>query len=196
MTPAENDPAKMRHRRHWTDGGAAILVLEDGLEALRPWTDTAAVASLLQAWLDQVSGRRVEGGREHDVAQELRRLGHWEAQLDSESVGGIAFHMLRNVLNRRAPTNYGLDEVIGLPERTKRRYVEKYGVGAVGAVLRRLQYEIDLATLVAGGRSAATARRWLARHPGERPSTASPPRRRGGVRPLPGARSGPCGPSV
>jgi hypothetical protein len=40
-----------------------------------------------------------------------------------------------------------------------------------------LQYDLDVAGLVRGGRSPSAARRWLERHPDQHAKDAPPPRR-------------------
>jgi len=53
------------------------------------------------------------------------------------------------------------------------------GIDAFGRFLEhQVQYELDLAALVRGGRKLAATRRWLERHPGMHAKDAPPPRRR------------------
>jgi len=98
--------------------------------------------------------------------------------LDRESVAGIAAFMLRNVAQGRAATDYGMDAIVGLPERTRRRYIATHGIHADTAWMdAHFVYDIALAALMRGGRSEQAARAWIRRNPGRRYTDAPPPRR-------------------
>jgi hypothetical protein len=172
--------------RH-TGGKNATNELAAILERLRPWTDRTAMERALRQWT-QAHGWPDLHGREADVAQDLYRLGGevtadgiWNAAPpDTETAAGITAFMLRNVAAGRGATEYDLlgDSVKGVPRRTIRHYRHVHGgVKALGAFFASLQYDIDLAALVHGGRSEAAARRWLERHPELRAKDAPPPRR-------------------
>ncbi len=116
------------------------------------------------------------------VAAQLRWLGQYDALhikergvpdpgLDRESVAGVAAFMLRNVARGRAATDYGMDAIVGIPDRTRRRYIADHGPRADTAWMdARYGYRIALAALVQGGRTEQTARAWIRRNPG-RPYT-------------------------
>lgn len=169
------EPAKMRQ-----DFGLGAV-----LEPLRPWQDEATVATELANW---ASGRRgSEGlgpGHYREVAANLRYIGRSSPVQTTEEIDGIAFHMLRNVMAGREATDYGtsfefiLNKDVPSP-RTRRRYTKAHGyMGGLRWMTEQLQYDLDLAALVRGGRSEAAARRWLERNPGKHAKDAPPPRKR------------------
>jgi len=171
-TAADNAPAKVLH----SPADDALVELLDGL---RLWEAEAAVDHALRDWAN-ARGWSIRDASE--VAQELRGLGRHDTLhikergvpdpgLDRESVAGIAAFMLVNVARGRAATDYGLDAIVGIPDRTRRRYIATHGIHADTAWMdAHYGYGIALAALVRGGRTEQTARAWIRRNPG-RPYT-------------------------
>ncbi len=178
-TAGSKAPAKMRH----SPADDALVELLDGL---RPWQDEAAVDHALRDWAT-ARGWSIRDASE--VAQELRSLGRYDALhieqrgvpdagLDPESIAGIAAFMLVNVARGRGATDCGMDAIVGLPERTRRRYIATHGIHADTAWMdAHFVYDIALAALIRGGRSEQAARAWIRRNPGRRYTDAPPPRR-------------------
>lgn len=153
------------------------------LEPLRPWHDEAAVATALATWASGRRGsERLGPGHYREVATHLRFIGRGTPVQTTEQIDGIAFLMLRNVMAGREAMDYGtsFEFIHGAPSaRTRRRYTQRHGYGGGFAWMSEaLQYDIDLAALVRGGRSKQAARRWLERNPGKHAKHAPPPRRR------------------
>lgn len=160
--------------------GADALVQR--LEALRPWQDVAAVRRMLAAWSSEYTDTPVDELRAHDVAEHLAQIGRSTTLPDPDDAAMTAFLMLTNVARGREAAEYDLlrDTVKGRPARTLRHYRQMYGgIDALGRFFEHhVQYELDLAALVRGGRSLAATRRWLERHPRMHAKDAPPPRRR------------------
>jgi hypothetical protein len=193
MTDPSHALAKMRQAVE--DAGMvpseAALKLLGALIATRPWQDENRTARAIRDWADHHWGegsltpRQTDGAA--DVAGGLSELGRLAPPLTDAQILGAALFMLRNVARSRAPTEDDplRDHVVGLPARTARRYRQHAreaglhpGRGGLGLYVRDLQYDIDLAALVHGGRSVHAARRWLERHPHARAKDAPPPRPR------------------
>ena len=174
-----NAPAKVLH----SPADDALVELLDGL---RLWEAEAAVDHALRDWAN-ARGWSIRDASE--VAQELRSLGRYDALhieqrgvpdagLDRESVAGIAAFMLVNLARGRAATDYGMDAIVGIPDRTRRRYIATHGIHADTAWMdAHLVHDIALAALMRGGRSEQAARAWIRRNPGRRYTDAPPPRR-------------------
>jgi hypothetical protein len=188
MTDPESDAAKMRQlveAEHFVPGEGS-LALADLVVSLRPWRDEQRVSSALRSWATRYSG---EGSLDPGladgagaIAQHMRALGGLLEPLDDGSMLSITFAMLQNVARGRDPTEQDLlvDHVVGIPARTLRRYKQRAresGENPLHLFLVALQYDLDVAGLVRGGRSPGAARRWLQRHPGQHAKDASPPRR-------------------
>jgi hypothetical protein len=93
------------------------------LDALRPWTDQAAVTELLAEWVGDYRGDGSTVGAAA-VARELASIGQaaYLAELDALGAASLAFHLLGNVRAGRAVLDYGWPvEVVG-PARTVRRW--------------------------------------------------------------------------
>ena len=151
------------------------------LEPLRPWQDEAAVAAVLEEW---GTGRKgcedLRNGHYREVAFHLRLLGRSAEPPTTEQIDGIAFFMIHNLVSGREVTEYGdgFEFIIGAPsERTRRRYRQLFGSEAGWQWMRdSLQFDMNVAGLVKGGRTPAAARRWLERHPGLHAKDAPPAR--------------------
>jgi hypothetical protein len=152
------------------------------VEALRPWQDVAKVRRMLAAWSREYTETPIDELRTHDVAEHLAQIGRSTDLPDPEGIAMATFLMIGNVVRGREAAEYDLlrDSVKGWPTRTLRHYHQMYGgIHALGRFLEhRVQYDLDLAALVRGGRRLAAARRWLERHPGMHAKDASPPRPR------------------
>ena len=152
------------------------------LEPLRPWTDEAEVARVLARWGEGRKGcEKLADGHYREVAYHLRLIGRSRTPVTPEHVDGIAFFMIHNLVSDREVTDYGdgFQHIKGAPsERTRRRYRKYFGSQAGWQWMRdSLQYDMDVAGLVNGGRSPAAARQWLLRNPGKHAKDAPPPRR-------------------
>lgn len=190
MTSTEARAAKMRQMID-----AAGLVPSEGAFALarlvvstRPWRDENLVASALRDhagryWPDGVLDKGLADGAGL-VAEQMRAIS-LAGQVSDENMMGIMFGMLHNVARGRQAAAYDLlgDVVRGVPKRTIRRYKQRVreaggnpGLEALGAFLKSLQFDLDVAELVRRGRTPAAARRWLERHPTKHASDAPPPR--------------------
>jgi hypothetical protein len=161
------NPAKMRQ----------VAAFHDSLNRLRPWQEEAATAAVLTF----IADNRLRAGHYREVASYLRQIGRSDPELRAQQAAGIAGFMLGNLAAGREATDYGggWDHVVGpddeplVPRTTRRHYQD------VWHWLREsLQYDLDLAALVNGGRSKVAARRWLERHPGKHAKDAPRPRKR------------------
>lgn len=167
------------------------------LDRLRPWANERMVALALREWMqsslwdhDAETGERIplrlgdelERDAAAKIAAELHDIGQWAPELKPEQILGAIGFMLRNIVAGREATDYGDGfEVVSGPgapsARTRQRYASAHGSNAVWAWMREsLQYDLDLAGLVHGGRTKGAARRWLERHPGKHAKDAPPPR--------------------
>lgn len=188
MTDIESDAAKKRQlvEAEYFVPSEASLALADLVVSLRPWRDERRVASALRSWANSYSG---EGSLDPGladgagaIAQQMRELGGLVEPPDDGPMLSMTFGMMRNVAAGRDPTEYDSlgDHVVGFPARTLRRYKQRAREAEENALrlfLAAFQYDLDVAALVHGGRSAAAARRWLERHPGQHAKDAPPPRR-------------------
>jgi len=133
-----------------------------------------------------------------EVARHLRRVAAAEPSIGPNQAAGYAFGMVRNLLASRIATDYGdsFDVITseGPPSRTtRRRYVAKAAaertrekkLGRRSTVLGgevwirdSLQYDLDVAALVTGGRSVEAARQWLRDNRGKHAKDAPPARRK------------------
>jgi hypothetical protein len=152
----------------------------DALEARRPWRARAAVENALQDWWDGHYRQHPMRGDVAEVAGQLEAIGAtWRPLPDAESIAGMAAVMLVNVgAGRRFDDGDFLRQIVvkGVPASTARRLHATHrghGMDDFSAWLAGVGYRRDLAALVAGGKSEATARRWLQRHPDQH-APASP----------------------
>lgn len=158
--------------------------LRSDFDELRPWSNSAAVESVLQAWAKEARDQTLSRFQAVDVADELRRLG-FDPTLEPGQAMAIAAFMIANIDAGRNATDYGygfLGQVVGLNERTRRRYLErarKYletvGPKHVGDreeqlyvaaklwLARRVHYHHQLWKRVQTGQKKATARRAIER---------------------------------
>ena len=157
----------------------------------RPWRDETAFAAALRGWANRrwtkgaLEPRIADGAAE--VAAEMAFIGRsLNPPTDAQAVGMVNL-MLQNVALGRGPREYDTlrDHVKLVPARTLRRYRQQAressrdpGTDALPIYFERLQYELDLAALVHGGRTVSAARRWLQRNPGKHAADAPPPRKR------------------
>ena len=155
------------------------------LESLRPWGDEAGVASALAGWGIGRAGCEMLGdGQYREIAAHLRLIGRSREPITAEQVDGIAFFMIHNLVSGRDVTAYGdgFQYIVGSgspSERTRRRYRKLFASGAGWQWMRdSLQYDLDVAGLVHGGRTRGAARRWLQRNPEKHAKDAPPPRKR------------------
>lgn len=172
---------------------AAGLDLMEVLDRTRPWADEDEVAKALRRWSDRHwgTGALTPGDADSaaEVATHLAVMGRASNAPSDTQVVGIALHMLINVARGRGPTQSDLlaDSVVGVPARTARRYrqlgrgsTDDPSLAAFAQFMQNLQYDLDLAALVRGGRSVGAARRWLQRHPSLHARDAPAPRARRG----------------
>ena len=195
MGSTESDAAKMRHLVEDAQlvPNDAGLALADLVVSTRPWANERVVAVALRSWAERYThAGTIDSGLQDgasDVAAEMRLIGRWADPPSNADMIGITFHMLHNVAVGRGATEYDLlrDHLVGVPERTLRRYRQRVrdaggnvGVEPLHDFMASLQYDIDVAALVHQGRTPAAARRWLERHPGKHAKDAPPPRQRRG----------------
>lgn len=168
-----------------------MLALAHLIESLSPWTDEEQVSRLLRGWADDHWGDgTLEPGLADgaaQVAEQMRFLGSLPEPPSAGQMLGIAFHMMRNVAAGRGPTEYDSlgDHIVGINPRTTRRYRHRArhqglnpGLDALHLFMASLQYDLDVAALVRGGRTPGAARRWLERNPGKHAGDAPSPRQR------------------
>lgn len=177
---AVSDDGQQRGKNSTFVPSPAADALVQRVEALLPWQDVAAVRRMLAAWSTEYTGSSIDELRAHDVAEHLALIGRSTDLPGADDAAAIAFFMLGNVARGREAAEYDLlrDTVKGWPARTLRHYRHLHGgIDGLGRFLEhRVQYELDLAALVRGGRKVAAARRWLERHPGMHAKDAPPPR--------------------
>lgn len=172
--PASSRPDTLRLER-----------LQSHFAELRPWGDAGAVERVLQAWAQAARGQMLSRFQAVDVAEELRKLGRFEPDLEPPQALGIAAFMIANIDAGRSATDYGdgfLGQIVGLNERTRRRYIararlhlafvrpehvgdrqELLHVAAELWLARRVHYHHELWKRIHTGQKRATARRAIQR---------------------------------
>lgn len=195
MTNHESTPDRMRQLVD--DAGfvpsSTTLALAHLIESLSPWTDEKRVSRSLRGWANEHwSDGVLEPGLADgaaQVAEHMRLLGSLREPPSTGQMLGMAYHMMRNVAAGRGPTEYDTldDHIVGINPRTARRYGHRArqaglnpGLDALHLFMASLQYDLDVAALVRGGRTPGAARRWLERNPGMHARDAPSPRQRRG----------------
>ena len=162
-----------------TTGEPPIAALSRTLRSCRPWNDSAVVEHKLARYLER-SGQHPDLLALVGVAEVLRKIGKQDPEVKAETIAGVAFYLLRNVVQGRNATDYGwgfggIDTSV-ISERNRRRYAEPGGFERW--LSERFQQDLDIAALFHDkGYSVTNARAWLRRHPGLHAKDAPAPRR-------------------
>lgn len=166
----------------------ALVAAVDGL---RPWSDVGAVRAAILTWTRDCSSAPIDGLDCDVIAKQLKLIGEATNVPDisgrtfvtSASAHGMASLVLRmwadavGVRDGGVLYGTGFEHVDGLSARTIRDYRSRFGSDAFHEWLATWQRHLDIAGLVARGRSPQAARAWLRRHPGKHARDAGPPRR-------------------
>ncbi len=159
------------------DAWIALEAIVDRLGATA-WRDEVQTERAVRAWTRRYSVPEPPDGNFADLAGALKAHG---ANPGRAAAGAVIYSSWQNLSEGRDVDERALlASVFGraVPARTIRRYRANHGSdsAAAGALFERLQRQADIQCLMAGGRSRAAARKWLAEH--SQPARTAPPPRR------------------